>query len=96
MALETMSENYAMKIEPVASICSSHGIINGIIDNQHVRNEVISYSFRGFDAFLNVPEIIIVKFGENIALGQIYIDIIMCINFGGGHVVYLKFLVYYS
>ena len=35
----------------------------------------------GFEAFLKVPVIIIILFGDNSVLGQIYIDIY--INFGG-------------
>ena len=41
-------------------------------------NRVISYSLRGFTVFLNVPVIIIIRFGEHNLLGTIYI------NFGGG------------
>ena len=43
-------------------------------------NRVISYSLRGFEVFLKVPVIIIIRFGENV-LGTIYIDIY---QFGGG------------
>ena len=38
-------------------------------------NRVISYSLRGFEVFLRVPVIIIIRFGEKNALGTIYIDI---------------------
>ena len=56
-------------------------------------NRVISYSFRGFQVFLKVPGIIIMRFGENV-LGIIYI------NFEGfavgGYMVHLTLFVYYS
>ena len=42
---------------------------------------VLSYSLRGFEVFLKVPAIIIMRFCENNVLGTMYIDII---NFGGG------------
>ena len=38
-------------------------------------NRVISNSLRGFEEFLKVPMIIIIRFGENYVLGTIYIDI---------------------
>ena len=37
-------------------------------------NRVISYSLRGIEAFLHVPMIIIIKFGETNVLGTIYIN----------------------
>ena len=40
-------------------------------------NRVISYSLRGFEVFLKVPVIMIIRFGENNVLGTIYM------NFGG-------------
>ena len=42
-----------------------------------MRNRVISYSLRGFEAFLKVLMIIIIRFGENVlgAKGQ-YISIL--------------------
>ena len=43
-----------------------------------MRNRVISYSLRGFEVFLKVSVIIIIRFGKNNVLGTIYI------NFGGG------------
>ena len=46
-----------------------------------MRNNVISYSLKGFDVFLKVPVIIIIRFGEKV-FGTIYI------NFGGGWVVH--------
>ena len=60
-------------------------------------NRVISYSLRGFEVFLKVPVIIIIRFGENNVLGTIYIDIY---KFGGGrgevhgppHIVFLLFI----
>ena len=38
-----------------------------------VRNEDISYSFRGFEVFLMAPLIFLIRFGENILLGPIWI-----------------------
>ena len=40
---------------------------------QLMRNRVISYSFRGFEVFLEVPVIIIIRFSENNMLGPIWI-----------------------
>ena len=34
-------------------------------------NRVISYNLRGFEVFLKVPVIIIIRFGENNVLGTI-------------------------
>ena len=38
-------------------------------------NRVISNSLRGFQVFLKVPVIIIIRFGENNVLGTIYIHL---------------------
>ena len=53
-------------------------------------NRVISNSLRGFEMFLKVPVIIIIRFGENNVLGTIYISIY--INFGGGRGKYMVHL----
>ena len=45
-------------------------------------DRVISYSLRGFEVFLKVPVIIIIRFAEINVLGTIYIDIYL--HFGTG------------
>ena len=60
-------------------------------------NRVILYSLRGFEVFLKVPEIIIIRFGENNELGTIYISYILILGVGRGSTWFtLHLFVYYS
>ena len=54
-------------------------------------NRAISCSLRGFEVFLRVPVIIIIRLGKNNALGTIYIDIFQFWGRAGGHMVHLTF-----
>ena len=61
-------------------------------------NRVISYWLKGFEVFLKIPVIIILRFGENNVLGTIYI-ISIYINFewfAGMVTVNLTLFAYYS
>ena len=105
IVLETVTENFRSlrwKLSPwhafeVHLYISSaqwwlNAFVTGIINKWTCVNRVISYSLGGFEVFLKVPVIIIIRFGEKYVLGTIYIDIFQF----WGYMVYLIFFVCYS
>ena len=58
-----------------------------------MENRDISYSLRGFEVFLKIAVIIIIRFGENNLLGTIYIDIYQFWGWAGGYMIHFIFFI---